>query len=563
MKRLVLVLAALLLAACSPPAGRPAGVNESAVAVPAIEGRLDFDRQTLATLASVASGATLALIDPATGAAVATSLSDAAGVFSLSFGSFVPTVNAVYILEAFKGLNSGAAGAGGARVRTFIRFNGTAWEAITAGSVSVSTGTTALCAIQGYRAATLSPASLIGRIDAGGTYNEVAGASSAEYTYLGNLIASLLAADHDPIAQIAYDASTSLFYQKRVGNLAPGDGGDPARHHEFQLTKGGVASTFVWIPLFRAYQLIVPANCGAEHSGKPVGYWVASQPSAGTRDVDWAEERFGGFYAGKYEASRADATPGDPATGAGATAGSSSTLKVARYCVPWTGIDWDTAALTCMAYDSHAHLMRDEEWTALAVWATINNITVYGNNAQTSQAASYVKPADIDNPDVTFLDDPTYTWSANGVDRALTGSGTASAWTGFTNLTSHTGKNFGVWDLTGNVTEWTETVGLAQTTGNFIVNDIILPLPSPADNYISALATDPRLRRHGLPGATAVTAAALFGGDYFWKSASSNKKAFRGGAWTYGGTAGLWYLDLYVVRSDSSSGIGFRPALTY
>ncbi|MBM3271242.1 MAG: hypothetical protein FJZ01_26715 [Candidatus Sericytochromatia bacterium] len=563
MKRLVLVLAALLLAACSPPAGRPAGVNEAVAAVPAIEGRLDVDRQTLATLASVASGATLALIDPATGAAVATSLSDAAGVFSLSFGSFVPTVNAVYILEAFKGLNSGAVGSGGARVRTFIRFNGTAWQAITAAGVSISTGTTALCAIQGYRQASLAPSSLIGRIDGGGSYSEVAGASAAEYATVSNLVAGLLAADHDPMAQIAYDASTSLFYQKRVGNLAPGDGGDPALHHEFVLTKGGVASTFVWIPLFRAYQLIVPANCGAEHAAKPVGYWVANQPSAGTRDVDWAEERFGGFYAGKYEASRADATPGNPATGAGATAGSSGTLKVAQYCVPWTNIDWDAAAQACLAYDSHAHLLGDEEWTALAVWATIGGVTVYGNNAQTNPAASYVKPADIDDPDVTFLDDPTLTWSANGVDRALTGSGTASAWTGVTNLTSHTGKNIGAFDLNGNVWEWTETVGLAQTTGNYVVADVILGITAPTGNYISALSTDPRLRRLGLPGATAGSPAALLGGDKFVANASINAKNVRGGAWGDGQLGGLWQTHLDQVRSGSNGTIGFRPALRY
>ena len=43
-----------------------------------------------------------------------------------------------------------------------------------------------------------------------------------------------------------------------------------------------MASTFVWIPVFMAYQLIVPANCGGDNTTKPVGYWVAIQPSTGT-----------------------------------------------------------------------------------------------------------------------------------------------------------------------------------------------------------------------------------------------------------------------------------------
>ncbi len=126
-------------------------------------------------------------------------------------------------------------------------------------------------------------------------------------------------------------------------------------------------------------------------------------------------------------------------------------------------------------------------------------------------------PADIDSPDVTFVDDPTYAWAANGKDRALTGSATSSLWSGSANLTTHTGTTGGVYDLNGNIWEWTETVGLAQTTGNYIVNDVNLGVAAPGQNYLSALATDSRLRRLGLPGATSGSGTALIGGDGFLK----------------------------------------------
>jgi len=132
--------------------------------------------------------------------------------------------------------------------------------------------------------------------------------------------------------------------------------------------------------VFTAYQIIGPVEAGCPTCG--VGQWVKSQPANGVREVDWGVETFGGFYAGKFEATRADATPGNAITGAGATAGSSDRLKVAQYCVPWTNINWEQAASTSAGYypAGNSHLMRDDEWAALAVWAMINGKTVFGNN---------------------------------------------------------------------------------------------------------------------------------------------------------------------------------------
>lgn len=150
----------------------------------------------------------------------------------------------------------------------------------------------------------------------------------------------------------------------------------------------------------------------------------------------------------------------------------------------------------------------------------------------------------------------------SGKDRALTASATRSTWSGIVNLTTHTGTTDGVFDANGNVWEYSETVGL-ESTGKYVINDVTLPVVAPAGIFVSGLSTDPRLRRNGLPGVTSGSAAALFGGDYFWDSSSFNAKNMRGGLWLNGSRAGLWSLRLAAGRLEAGYDMGFRPALRY
>ncbi|MBM3271110.1 MAG: hypothetical protein FJZ01_26055 [Candidatus Sericytochromatia bacterium] len=564
----VLPACAIVLGGCASLAGPP----PSALGIAALVGEVDLaalpaGRSVSATLGDVAVAASVSLIDPGAGNTVKTALTDGSGNFVISFGpTFAPASGSLYFLEAVKGLGGNAVGRNAARLRTLARWTGTSWASLTAGGVKLGTATTALAAIQALKAnlaadKQVSAASLVGSLVAGGTYTPVANATAAEFDQVKTLVAGLLAGDEDPLANLGYNGAATSFYRKILANLAPDDTGDPTRHHDYVVTKGGVQSTFVWIPVFTAYQLIVPANCGGSNTTKPVGYWVATQPSTGTENTDWAREQFGGFYAGKYEASRSDATPSDPTTGAGATAGSSGTLKVARYCVPWANMNWDNSAQACLAYDAHAHLMRDDEWTALAVWATIIGVTVYGNNAEGSSSTFYPVAKDVDSPDVRFVDDPTYSWGSATNDRSLTGSATSSLWAGNANLTTHTGTTAGVHDLNGNVWEWTETVGAAVTSGNYVLADLILPIAVPSGG-ISALSTDPRLRRLGLAGAT-TGGNDYLGGDDLNKNTAVSGKAIRGGDWPAGTGAGLWKIAIDNVRSNAWSASGFRPALRY
>ena len=330
------------------------------------------------------------------------------------------------------------------------------------------------------------------------------------------------------------------------GMLAPDDPGPVDAHHDHVVTKNGVSSTFVWVPVFQAYQLINPANCG--HAGQPVGVWVANQPSSGTRDVDWAVETFGGFYAGKYEASHADAVPGDTSTGAGATDGTSSVLKVSSFCVPWTNVNWDEAKAACAAYDPACHLMTDDEWTSLAVWSMIRGVTVFGNNASGK---------DANDSGVTFLGDATYG------GRGLMGSGTRSGWSRDVNLTTHTGTTDGVYDLNGNAAEWTATIGGAGGSDFYAVDGAAVPVRVPGGSILS-LSTDPRLRRYGV-AATAFDELIMpeFGFDAIYSHNLESTRASRGGPTTFGLYGGVWAMDLRYDARYSAIDLGFRPALRF
>ncbi|MEB3205385.1 MAG: hypothetical protein VKP57_11885 [Candidatus Sericytochromatia bacterium] len=327
--------------------------------------------------------------------------------------------------------------------------------------------------------------------------------------------------------------------------LAPDDPGDPLQQHLHEFVIGGVASPFVWVPRFEAWQLINPANCGAPYASTARGTWVASQPSAGQEDGDWARETFGGFYIAQYEASHADALPGDALTGAGAVEGSASGLKIAAMCPPWANVSRAAAAAACAAYMPQAHLLRDDEYTALAVWAaTRNGGRVHGHN---------YPGRDADNANTTFIDDPTDAGS-----RALTGSGSNGAWSAGINLTSHDGTSAGVHDLIGNVAEWTQ--GVSFTSGaNLVVEGILLGPMVTA--WVTELDVRPDRRRYGVPGAVGSSPVdspfpAIVNGNV------------NGNAWIRGGAVGemrrsLWDAELVDAGTHVSATTGFRPAVRF
>ena len=329
-----------------------------------------------------------------------------------------------------------------------------------------------------------------------------------------------------------------------ANGLAPDDLDDVLRHHMYQKVVDGERSAFVWIPVFKAYQLIRPGNCGQAHAGKGIGAWVADRPLEGQQDLDWAAETFGGFYVGQFEASHVDAIPGET-DGSGATAGTSLRLKVARQCVPWTGLNWNQAVAACQEYDEHADLMSDEEWTALAVWATTRQLMVAGND-------SYLKSSDRD--DLSFIQDPT-----GPVGRALSGTGGTQTM-GF-EATSHTGDRVGVADLIGNVLEWTGTVGRTPAGDRWIIGNTITTA-CPSSGFVLGLATSPELRILGVPGQTGGSGSLFFDSDFLASMGTDRARAIRGGYWENRKQAGWWQMFL-LGGNLGNTNVGFRPVLRY
>ncbi|MBM3271621.1 MAG: hypothetical protein FJZ01_28640, partial [Candidatus Sericytochromatia bacterium] len=136
---------------------------------------LPAGRAAKATLGDVTAAAAVSLIDPASGNTVKTALTNASGVFLLSgFGSaFAPATGALYYLEAVKGLGSHAVGRNAARLRTLLRWSGTGWDSLTAGTVKVGLASTALAALYGLKSGLaankrISAADLVGTLGSGG-----------------------------------------------------------------------------------------------------------------------------------------------------------------------------------------------------------------------------------------------------------------------------------------------------------------------------------------------------------------------------------------------------------
>ena len=536
-----LALSLILLSACqAPPFGAHAPVATEALTAGSsqklgrITGKAHFPESWLQALpGEVTNQAAVALIDPLSGVTLSAGRTDASGAFSLTpEGSLSLALDSFYYLEVSKRLNGSAIGSDVVALRTVLKWTATGWASITngtggTGEIVVNPTTTAVTLLD-YEDAAIAFSDLLGKVFGSPTYTMVTafGTHTPEsVAERAMAVKGRLASNQDPLG-----GARSV-----SGKLAPDDPGNPAVLHDYVKTVKGVQSVFVWIPSFTAYQLLQAQN------GYSVGHWVKDRP-AGTEGVDWAQEVFGGFYVGKYEASRADAT--------GAAAGVGTSLKVAKGVVPWFDISFDQASQACRSYDPNAYLMRDDEWTALAVWSmTRNPDPVLGNSNF---------GVDFDRAGVTFTADPTQT----GAGRALTGSGADASWAGDKNLTTHTGKTDGVYDLSGNLWEWTASVGASN--GILKVDGIHMGTSLVSGYaYFASLSTDPLLRRFGIPATASATPNATYGSDGFAFSGTGEIRTARGGSWEDGVKTGLWMLALVIPSDYVYLGLGFRPALRY
>lgn len=103
---------------------------------------------------------------------------------------------------------------------------------------------------------------------------------------------------------------------------------------------------------------------------------------------------------------------------------------------PAASTTWDTARGYCEAKGKGWHMMTKAEWAAIMLWCKKNGFQPYGNN-------NYGK----DTRESLYQAIPATYGSDGKVNHVLTGTGPLT-W-------SHNKQPDGIWDLNGNVSEWT------------------------------------------------------------------------------------------------------------
>ncbi|MGG3677474.1 SUMF1/EgtB/PvdO family nonheme iron enzyme [Heyndrickxia faecalis] len=263
---------------------------------------------------------------------------------------------------------------------------------------------------------------------------------------------------------------------------------------------------------------------------------------------------------------------------------------------PKTYVTYDQAKSYCTAKGPGWHLMTNAEWAALALWAKKNGTMPRGNNQFGSDVSAPYEHGREASKD------------GNRTGRILTGSGPAS-W-------SHDGTNAGVFDLNGNVWEWVDglklldgkiyvhqdnnfgtaestgkadgwvdtgvyfdnsTAGDATTTDHDVGGDPILSDSRTNPMYTGNASSNPY---YGYSYTTFETLAAKsgfsvpdllkylavapvdanHGGDGLWIRNYGERLPIRGGNWSSGSNAGVFYLSLNNPRSSADSNVGFRSA---
>lgn len=198
-----------LLAACAPPGVRPEA--------PTLEGRVagfGAVRTVAATMETIASGATVSLIEPGTGNTLTTTLTTSNGGFRMTFSNGFKPDQGPYVLEAAKG---GRAGATIARVRTILSRQDGDWRSLSGKWVVLNESSTAvaiLASLQGLTAeqeldllGSLTPgrSSSLGAIVCPDTFTPpsgLGGITGPAFFHAYDLVVRALALDADPVASL-------------------------------------------------------------------------------------------------------------------------------------------------------------------------------------------------------------------------------------------------------------------------------------------------------------------------------------------------------------------------
>lgn len=175
-------------------------------------------------------------------------------------------------------------------------------------------------------------------------------------------------------------------------------------------------SVMVWIPKFKVFDVLDPKDTNGSHGGSDF-----THPAF----VDENGNEIDGFWVSKYQNivgkdGKAYSLPGQ---------------------TPTTSISLEEARRACKEKGDNWHLISNDQWAAVALWAKKNKSLPRGNNN---------KGRDID--DTQYKAIPMAKNSDKEIVIVATGTGPVN-WT-------HDKSTAGIWDLNGNIWEWVDGIRL-------------------------------------------------------------------------------------------------------
>ncbi len=201
---------------------------------------------------------------------------------------------------------------------------------------------------------------------------------------------------------------------------------------------------------------------------------------------------------------------------------------------PWVSINQTNAQIECESLGEGYHLITNAEWMTIA-----RNIEqVQSNWADNTIGSTVSSGGGLKRGNVGITDSVSY-------DGSNPESGTGRNTKALLNLSN----GEGIWDLSGNVWEWTNDTcsqanwdtgaNIEWTVSSPDLSDYEILNAGPLGNYNSS---------HGV-------------GRYYGCSSEGNR-FIRGGLNTLGATSGVFSINLNIGASTSSTAFGFRCAYT-